>query len=166
MMRWLLMGLVTTAALALLSRLIARFAVVKRKGLEVHRLTATGTMSWTVLFLAFGMSVVIWLASYVRDVSGVLAILMCVLYFLFVAVLAALLLFHHVFWTLDGLGSWDPWRKGRFVRWGDVTQIRRLPVLGLMMVYDKQSAIIFSTYFHGGADLSNFLRSRGLGSPA
>ena len=159
MLRWLLMGLVSTAVLALLSNLVARLAAVRRKGQIVHRLTAPGPMLWTVLMLAFGISVVIWLSSYVRDYSGPLALLMCVIYIalVLVLVLAGYLLFHHVFWTSDGIGSWDPWRKGRFIRWSEVTAIRHLTPLGLILIEDSASRVVYSPFFDGASELAAFL---------
>lgn len=163
MLRWLLIGFVTTAGLALISNLIARFAAVRRKGQDVHRLTPSGPMLWTVLVMAFGISVVIWLSSYVRDYSGPLALAMCLAYIAIVAVLAVFLLFHHVFWTAEGIGSWDPWRKGRFVRWSEVRAIRRMRLIGIICVDDGMSAIIYSSFFSGAGALSAFLARRGVG---
>lgn len=163
MLRWLLIGFITTAGLALLSNLIARFAAVRRKGQDVHRLTPSGPMLWTVLVMAFGISVVIWLSSYVRDYSGALALVMCVVYIVVIAALACFLLFHHVFWTVEGIGSWDPWRKGRFVRWNEVRAIRHLSLIGVICVDDGISTIIYSPFFSGASALSAFLARRNIG---
>ena len=163
MLRWLLIGFITTAALALISNLIARLAAVRRKGQDVHRLTPSGPMLWTVLVMAFGISVVIWLSSHVREYSGALALLMCVVYIVAVATLACFLLFHHVFWTIEGIGSWDPWRKGRFVRWSEVRAIRHMRLIGVIGVDDGITTIIYSPFFGGAAALSAFLARRGIG---
>lgn len=160
MLRWLLIGLLTTAGMALLSGLIARFAAVRRKGQEVHRLTPPGALLWAVLFLGFGITVVIWLSSYVRDYSGPLALAMCVVYILVVLLLAVFLLFHHVFWTNDGIGSWDPWRKARFIRWSEVTKIERLRLLPIVIVADGSTRIIYSPVFLGAQELAAFLSAR------
>lgn len=166
MLRVLFTGFVAMIALALASRLIARLSRVRRKGDIIHPLSPPAALLWGVLFMAFGISVVVWLSSYVREISGVLALAMSALYIAVVAVLAAFLLFHHVFWTKEGIGSWDPWRKAQFVRWREVTLIRHYGLLGLASIADGKSTVIYSPYFRGAKDLAFFLEANRIGAPA
>lgn len=166
MLRWLFYGFLTTIVLAVLSNLIARFATMRRKGQTVRRLSAPGVLLWTVLFLGFGISIVIWLSSYVRDVSSLLAFVLCALYIVIVVVLAAFLLFHHVFWTEEGIGSWDPWQKSRFVRWSEARRIAHYPLIGLRSVSDGRSRVFYSPWFDGAAELDRFVSARRIGEPS
>lgn len=160
MLRWLFLLLVGAILFAAFTRLVAALGLRRQVGQTVHRLSPSGGMFWTVIFLALGMAVVLYAASFLRDVSRIAEITVCLVYGAIAAGLGLVVFCYQVFWTLDGIGSWDPWRKRRFMRWDDVVEVARWPSLTLVRIKDRRMAISYSTWFDGAAELQAFLTRR------
>lgn len=160
MLRWLFFLLVGAILFAAFTRLVTALGLRRQAGQTVHRLSPSGGMFWAVIFLALGMMVVTYAASFLRDVSRLAEVAICLAYGAVAAGLGLVVFCYQVYWTLDGIGSWDPWRKRRFVRWDDVVEVARLPFLTLVRVKDRRVAISYSTWFDGAAELQAFLARR------
>jgi magnesium-transporting ATPase (P-type) len=160
MLRAMLIGALVSAAIALAARLVVRWKFggkSKVKRLKPHGAVEYATFALVMLTAvlvttaqrAEGATGLVWLAALALGVSATVAS---------VAVFAT-----QVFWTAEGIGTWDPFRKQRFVRFDDVAEVRAVPRVATF-VSDGRTRIGFAAWRTGADELARFIALRCAGA--
>ena len=157
MLRAILIGFVVSAAMALAARLIVRWRFGGR-GRSVRRLKPHGAVEYGSFVLLIAAAGAITLIQRAADGLGPAGWALSALIMLVVVADAYTVFLTQLFWTNEGLGSWDPIRKQRFIRWADVTRCR-VRWHGTYLA-DGASSIGFAPWRDGADELRRFLKVR------
>lgn len=156
MLRAFLFAIAVSIVLAVVAKLVVRWKF-GGKGRTLRRLTPHGAVEYGTLVAVIGVALLFTLASRFEDGFGVLSAVALVLAApVGLAVYAVFLT--HVFWTHEGVGSWDPIRKQRWVPWARVTDIGFSALTQSHHVGDGDTRIAFSRFRTGLSELLAFQR--------
>ena len=157
MLRALVLGFFVSAAMALAARLISRWRFGGR-GQSIRRLKPHGAIEYgSFVLLVAAAGAVTFVQRSEQDVGPAGWILVAILLALAIADAYAVFL-TQLFWTSEGIGSWDPIRKQRFLRWADVTSCTR--AWHGTYLSDGRTSIGFAPWRDGSDELRNFIAVR------
>jgi hypothetical protein len=158
MIRGLLLAFAVSVALALAARLIVRWRF-GGKGRAVKRLRPHGGVEYAAFALVLAAVMAATLAQRLEHGAAFAWAAASALGAL-AAWGAALVFFTHVFWTVEGVGAWDPWRRQRFIRWEHVRAWSWSPWRRAWSVSDGAQTIGWSRWRNGADELEAFLIGR------
>jgi hypothetical protein len=159
MIRAALIAFATSLALALAARFIVRWRF-GGKGRTINRLRPSGPFEYTAFALVVLTTITATTAQRIDEDWSVWVWVLALLLGLVAAATSAIVFFIHVFWTVEGIGSWDPWRKQRFIRWEHVRKVGWSPWQQAWFVSDGSTVITYSKLRNGVEELNTFIERR------
>lgn len=159
MIRALLFAFATSVILAIGMRLFVRWRFGGR-GKTVNRLAPHGWAEYGAFALFVATAISITTAQRIDDAWEPLTWAVAVLLAALAFVAGFFVFFTHVFWTVEGIGAWDPWHKQRFIRWEHVRRVGWSALHQAWLVSDGTTTIRYGTWRRGVAELNGFVERR------
>lgn len=159
MIRAALIAFATSLALALAARFIVRWRF-GGKGKTINRLRPSGPFEYAAFALVVLTTIAMTTAQRIDDDWSAWVWVLAIILGLVAFAISAIVFFTHVFWTVEGIGSWDPWRKQRFIRWEHVRKVGWSRWQQAWIVSDGTVTIAYSPLRTGVDDLNAFIARR------
>jgi hypothetical protein len=160
MLRAMIIGALVSAAIALAARLVVRWKFGGAS--KVKRLKPHGGVEYATFAMVMLTAALVTMAQRAEEASG--PIWIAALALGAAAAIASIAVFAtQVFWTAEGIGTWDPFRKQRFVRFDDVAEVRSVPRVATW-VADGRTRIGFAAWRTGADELARFIAVRCAGA--